>query len=102
MPMASAVTINPTFRSLAFKTSLPYSNRSIWNSAPKNQKYEMPATVRVSGRSRSKWRVPVITSEKGLRRNRPVAPEAGTRVIRRLHRNPASDTAIMTRPIFQG
>ncbi len=101
MPTARAVSIKPTLSSSTRNTSLPKRSRSIWNSAPRNQKYEIPSTVSHSGRTIMKCFVPVTTSENGLRRKGAAAPAGATRVILKLVNNPATATASMTIPIFQ-
>ena len=53
------------------------------------------------GRSFSRCLVLETISEKGLKRNGWLAPEGGTRVMRRLVQNPATATASVTRPMRQ-
>src|SRR5258708_16787224 len=61
----------------------------------------MPSTVSHSGRSRNRCLLPVMTSANGLSLKGAAAPDAGTRVIFRLVRKPATETPSVTIQIFQ-
>src|ERR1035441_8918545 len=60
----------------------------------------MAITASHRGRSRSRCFVPAVSSASGLSRHGARAPAAGTRVMRKLVRQPATATVVSTTPIF--
>ncbi len=60
----------------------------------------MAITASHRGRSRSRCFVPAVTSASGLSRSGSLDPDAGTRVMRKLVRQPTTATVVSTTPIF--
>ena len=102
IPMARKAQSSETPLSSERNTSLPKYCRSVLSSTPVNQKYDTPRTASQSGLSCRRWRVLPAISPKGFHWKVWVAPEAGTRVMRRLAAKPITAMASVAAPIRPG